>query len=88
MAQLQLAQSIIAEKEHELHEVGAKADQFMMEKEILEEELVTVRTSLGGTTHENSVTAVSTSASPPIRVSGYTTWLNSDIFEIHSCLSL
>lgn len=47
MAQLQLAERIIAEKDHALTEVGARADQFMLEKEFLEEELATVRTSLG-----------------------------------------
>ena len=70
MAQLQLAERIIAEKDHELHEVGAKADQFMMEKEILEEELATVRTSQSGppssAPHETSLTApTTTAASPP-----------------------
>ena len=71
MAQLQLAERIIAEREHELHEVGAKADQFMMEKEILEEELATVRTSISGTatTQENSVTTATTSSPPQTRVS-------------------
>ena len=64
MAQLQLAERIITEKDHELHEVGAKADQFMMEKEILEEELATVRTSIG-TAQEGSVTTATNSTSPP-----------------------
>ena len=74
MAQLQLAERIIAEKDHELHEVGAKADQFMIEKEILEEELATVRTSIGGvaTSQEGSVTMATNSTSPPqTRVSMY-----------------
>ena len=67
MAQLQLAERIIAEKDHELHEVGVKADQFMMEKEILEEELATVRTSIGGaaTSQEGSVVMATNSTSPP-----------------------
>lgn len=67
MAQLQLAERIIAERDHELHEVGAKANQFMMEKEILEEELATVRTSIGGagTSLENSLTTATNSSSPP-----------------------
>ncbi len=66
MAQLQLAERIIAEKDHELHEVVAKADQFMMEKEFLEEELATVRTSIGGvTTLDSSVTTATNSTSPP-----------------------
>jgi hypothetical protein len=74
MAQLQLAERIIAEKDHELHEVGVKADQFMMEKEFLEEELATVRTSIGGvaTTLDSSVTTATNSISPPqTRVSVY-----------------
>ena len=64
MAQLQLAERILAEREHELHEVVAKADQFMMEKEFLEEELATVKTSMNvsGVSPDLNVT---TSSSPP-----------------------
>lgn len=73
MAQLQLAERIIAEKEYELSEVGAKADQFMMEKEILEEELATVRTSVGGAaatpTGENSLSTATANSPPQTRVS-------------------
>ena len=72
MAQLQLAERIIAEKEHELHEVVVKADQFMIEKEILEGELATVRTSLGGATQDNSMRASASPPPPTARVSEYT----------------
>ena len=71
MAQLQLAERIIAEKDHELHEVGAKADQFMMEKEILEEELATVRTSIGGVATSQEGSATNSTSPPQTRVSMY-----------------
>ena len=43
MAQLKLAEQIIAEKEHDLHAVGYRADMIAMEKAALEEELATVK---------------------------------------------
>lgn len=65
MAQLQLAERIIAEKEHELHEVGARADQFMMEKEFLEEELATVRTSMNVSSISQDLNVATPSSPPP-----------------------
>ena len=46
MAQLKLAEQIIAEKDHDLHAVGYRADMAAMEKEALEEEIATLKTSL------------------------------------------
>ena len=71
MAQLQLAERIIAEKEHELHEVVAKADQFMMEKEFLEEELATVKTSMNISGVSTDLNMTASNSSPPTRVSLY-----------------
>lgn len=68
MAQLQLAERIIAEKEHELHEVVAKADQFMMEKEFLEEELATVKTSMSISGVSADLNVTTSSSPPPTRV--------------------
>ena len=70
MAQLQLAERIIAEKDHELHEVVAKADQFMIEKEFLEEELATVRTSMNVSGVSPDLNLTTCSSPPPIRVRG------------------
>lgn len=57
MAQLKLAEQIIAEKEHDLHAVGYRADMMAMEKAALEEELATVKSvqsSLPSQSHEAS----------------------------------
>ena len=69
MAQLQLAERIIAEKDHELHEVGAKANQFMVEKEILEEELATVKTTRNISSASLDVSTPASSSPPISRVS-------------------
>lgn len=45
MAQLKLAEQIIAEKDHDLHAVSYRADMALLEKAALEEELATVKTS-------------------------------------------
>ena len=49
MAQLKLAEQIIAEKDHDLHAVGYRADMAAMEKEALEEEIATLKSSLNNT---------------------------------------
>lgn len=73
MAQLQLAERIIAEKEHELHEVVVKADQFMMEKEFLEEELATVKTSMNVSGISPDLNATGATSPPPTNRVRWTT---------------
>lgn len=45
MAQLKLAEQIIAEKDHDLHAVGYRADMAMMEKEALEDEIAAIKST-------------------------------------------
>lgn len=62
MAQLKLAEQIIAEKDHDLKAVSYRADMAMLEKTTLEEELATIKTS--------SFSFHDTPESTPSRVSG------------------
>ncbi len=57
MAQLKLAEQIIAEKDHDLHAVGYRADMVAMEKEALEEEIARLKNSIShASIHDESGT--------------------------------
>ena len=66
MAQLKLAEQIIAEKDHEIHSLGYRADVAMMEKEALEEEVMTIKSVQN--TSSSSAMDTSHDTSTPIRV--------------------
>lgn len=63
MAQLKLAEQIIAEKDHDLHTVSYRADMALLEKAALEEELATMKTNNSSfqdtPQHESTPTRVS-----------------------------
>lgn len=70
MAQLKLAEQIIAEKDHEIHHLGYRADMALMEKEALEEEVVTMK-SIQNTSNSSVLDSSQTHEnSTPSRVSG------------------
>lgn len=71
VAQLKLAEQIIAEKEHTLHAVEYRADMALMEKEALEEEIATMKSvqSINTNTSYSSFLDTSQSeTSTPVRV--------------------
>ena len=64
MAQLKLAEQIIAEKDHDLHAISYRADMAVMEKAALEEEIVAMKSTQNTSFHDTSQFE-----SSPVRVS-------------------
>lgn len=56
MAQLRLAEQIIAEKDHSIRAIEYRADMAILEKEALEEELVTLKSTKSADTSLSETT--------------------------------